>query len=220
MNPTGSRLTPTSLQSVLSQALQMLQSPADLVTQAGYLRELVRGLPPDQAELLSRPAFERAGLVSLCANFFDVPEGAETTPQTIRIPYDCWIRGVEALAITQINEETVRAVGNLLLPTQERSAWIRYGTNMRGIFEVNWKLNGKQGFISTGLAEILAPATLVTGDGHWSVPLDWQLQQEDEIAVRVRNRIDRFMPATCVNQPVETTIPWVAVVFWAEDVSG
>ena len=220
MNPNGMLAgRPATAQAVYSQAQQMLQSPADLVTQSSQLRDLVRNLPPDRGELLSRPAFERAALVSLCANFFDVPDGLETDPQQIRVPYDCWVRAVQCIALPAVNATTVGAVG--LFPTAfERSQLSRYGTNFRGLVEVNWKLNGKQGFVSTGLAEILAPAPLVTGDGEHSAPLDWRLQQEETIAVRCRVRFDRLQPPTCVQPPIERTIPWVAVIFWAVDSSG
>lgn len=220
MNPTGNSAgRPVTLQQVYSQAQAMLQSPADLVMQSSKLRDLVRSLPPSRGEELSRPAFERAGLVALCANFFDVPQGQETNPQTIRAPFPCWIRGVSAIALTTIDGDTITAVGGLLLPAEEIEWWRQFGTNMRGLFELNWRLNGRQGFVSSGLAEILAPATLVTGDGEWSAPLDWRLQQEDTIAVRCRNRLDRLLPVTCVTPPILRTFPWVAVTFWAEDLS-
>jgi hypothetical protein len=48
--------------------------------------------------------------------------------------------------------------------------------------------------------------------------LDWRLQQEDTIEVRVRNRIRELFPDLDDELiPFDGAIPWICVVFWAEE---
>jgi hypothetical protein len=209
-------IVPVSLQDVRSLTQKMLASPSDQVRLAAALRDLVQQLPPERSQLLSRVQFDRAGLWSLVANFFDVPDEDEPPPQIIRIPHDVWIRGVQVFALPALDADRWEADG-LLLIAQQRAELIRYGTNWRGLVEVNWRLNNSQGFISSGMGELLAPAAQVSGDGQHSAALDWRLQRDDTISVRVRNRIRRIFPTDCATA-LERTLPWICVAFWAEEV--
>jgi hypothetical protein len=206
-------IQPIRPQEVYSLLQQMIAHPADQVRLSSQLRSMVQNLPPPFSELVSRYQFDRAGSWTYPANFFEVGD-REPVPQVIRIPHDSWIRGVQAFALTRIAEPENGAT-RLQMTSQRNAIADRTGSGMRGLFEVNWRINSRQGFISTGTGEILAPAALVGGDGAYSAPLDWRLQQEDTIEVRVRNRIEAIFGNT--ETVLDTTIPWVAVCFWAEE---
>ena len=193
---------------------QMLQSPSDQVRLAASLRDMVAQLGPGQARLQSRVDFDRAALYALCANFFDLTDAAEERSETIRIPHDMWIRGVHAFCLPSLQESTVEADG-ILLTAEQRRRLLDYGTNWRGLFEVSWRLNAKQGFITDGHGELMVPAASVTGDGERMADLDWQLEREDTIVVRCRNRIRRIFPTDCVTA-LGRTLPWIVVAFWGE----
>lgn len=213
-------ISPIRLQDVYSLVQRMIQSPADQVRLASQLRSMVQSLPPEQSELISRYKFDRAGLWSYCANFFDVTDGEEPPVQVIRIPHDSWIRSVHAYALTALDEDFKTAQGFRQAARARDIVNEGTGSNFRGLFEVNWRINTRQGFISSGTGEIRAPATLVAGDGQYPADLDWRLQQEDTIEVRVRNRIGQLYQSTTVpppDAPISRTIPWIVVDFWAEE---
>lgn len=208
-------LAPIRLQDVHSLLQQMIHSPADQVRLAAQVSELVRNLPPERGELLSRYQFDRPGLCSYVANWFNVEQDRDPGPEIVRIPHDAWIRGVTAFALVALDETQTETAGFLPAAQQRKAAIETSGVGARGLFDVSWRINSKQGFISSGASELEAPATLVTGDGQWAAALDWRLQQEDTIKVRVRNRIRRMFPALCVTT-IDRTIPWICVTFWAE----
>lgn len=208
-------ITPVRLQDVYSTLQQMLQSPADQVRMSSSLRDMVRNLPPEKGEIFSRQEFERAGTHSYVANFFDVAETGEAPTQVIRIPHDSWIRGVHAFALTALDETQVTAEGLLDAANQRLLVQRTTGTNFRGIIDLNWRLNGSQGFISSGRGELIWRATAMAGDGQYSAALDWRLQQEDTIEVRCRNRIRAIFPAG-EDTSLARVIPWVCVIFWAQ----
>jgi hypothetical protein len=208
-----------TLDDAIALAERMAQNPADAVTLAGQLAELVQSLPPGRSELLSRPAFERASLWSLATSFENIALGAEVGPQIIRCQRDVWIRGVQIQAYVQPLADLV-ADYLAKLRVLERTCRTT-GDNWRGAIEANWRLDAKQGFISTGQAEILGRGTLVAGDGFWNAPLDWRLQKDQVIEVRVRNVLDRLIPvgASDVLVAADYTIRWCVVSFWAEELN-
>lgn len=207
--------TQANLVEVRSLLSQMLGSASDMVRLAPALSERVRQLPPADADLLSRYAFERAGLYSYVANFFDLPEDAPQS-QNIRIPDDCWIRGVDVCVLPALYFEELPDAATWLTATQLRANLSRrYGMGWRGLVDVDWRIPSQQGFIQDGYGDLLAPASQVAGDGEFSVPLDWRLQREDTIIVRCANRINRTVDAECATY-LKRTLPWVAVVFRAE----
>jgi hypothetical protein len=212
-------LAPIRVQDVYSLVQQMIQSPADQVRLVSQLRSMVQSLPPPHSELISRARFKRAGLWSYVANFFNVANTGEPPVEVIRVPHDSWIRGVHAYALPESSEDFEQAESFQNLARMRDQINEGVGTNFRGLFEVNWRINTRQGFISSGTGELLAPATLVTGNGLYPSELDWRLQQEDTIEVRVRNTYDRLFPITDEDPPtpLERTIPWICVIFWAEE---
>lgn len=204
---------PASYAEARALAERMAASPADAVSFAGKLAELVQNLPPQKSELLSRYIFDRPGLWTLVASFENVETGPEAPPQIIRIQHDVWIRGVVGVAIPQLPIPSPDDFGLML------SQQCRFTTNNRDKFECNWRIDARQGFVGTGAGEILAPATLVTGDGFYVAPLDWRLQKDQYIEVRLRSRFPEFIPAGLVQDPDALVLRWALVCFWAEELN-
>jgi len=210
-------MTPSTIEQALSLARRMRADPSAAVALAPQLADLIDRLPPPAGELLSRPLFERATLYTEVVSFENVPPGAQPPPQSIRCQRDLWFRGVTAQAYPSLTAASAEALfaKNLILKQFSKT------TNGRNFFEVNWKLEGTQGFISRGAeAEILAPAVTVTSDGFFHAPLDWQLQANDTIQVRIRNAMRDLFPATISSEifsDAELTLRWVVVTFWAEE---
>lgn len=212
-------IAPIRLQDVYSLIQSMIRSPADQVRLASQLRSMVQALPPERGELISRGKFARCGLWSYVANFFDVAQTGEPPVQVIRVPHDSWIRSVHAFALVEYDDPYVQQWDLQVAAEQRNLLHEATGTNFRGLIETNWRINSQQGFVSTGTSEILSPATLVAGDGQHGADLDWRLQQEDTIEVRCRNRVNEVLTLNDNprNVAINRTLPWVCVVFWAEE---
>ena len=215
-----SQQKPLTTQDVVTVARRMAQNPADSVTLASQLGEMIRALPPDSAEILSRYAFQRASLWTLGVSFENVdPNGGEVPPQEIRIPHDMWIRGVVGQAYLKLGAADSSA--SYLTGKAEilRFSAQTLGPNGLGLFESNWRLDGKQGFISSGQSEILAPGTTIMGDGFFVADMDWQLQKNQVIEVRLRSRVNALYPPNMAQpfSPEERILRWVTVNFWCEE---
>jgi hypothetical protein len=210
-----STVTHATLLEIRSMLTQMLGNASDQVRMAAALAQRVRELPPPDAELLSRPVFERAGLWSFCCNFFNLEENA-TESQPIRIPHDCWIRGVDICVLPSLSFVEVPTTAIWYQAAVMRALLCQYGTNWRGLVDVDWRVPSDQGFVSDGRGDTLGPAAQLSGDGEFSVALDWDLDREDTIIVRCSNQINRIIDPTC-DTYIERTLPWVAVAFWAEE---
>lgn len=210
--------TLSELRGVLEQAAQ---TPSQAAAMADLVPELVRGLPPDRAELSSRQKYHLGSDTVLLAHFEHVkPSGGASidSPQVIEVPYDMWIRGCVAYSVAQIpgpNESVVD------LPTMEGFAdlqdkFARLGACGRYQFDLNWRLDAKQGFVQRGASgEILANATSITGTGTFPAAMDWQLQKNQTIEVRIRNVYDRLL-GDAVNPPIALTseLRLVVVAFY------
>jgi hypothetical protein len=207
---------PLTVQDVITVARRMAQNPADSVTLASQLADMIRALPPDAAEVLSRQKFERASLWTLGVSFENVLPNGEVPPQEIRIPHDMWIRGVCAQAYWRLKGDD--DTGSKI----ELQAFANVGVfrpNGLGLFETNWRLDGKQGFISSGQSEILAPAALIAADGFFTAPMDWRLQKNQTIEVRLRSRMNTIFPPTMASpfSDEDRILRWVTVNFWTEE---
>ena len=211
-----------TLQDAIALAQRMAANPADSVVLAGQLADVIAGLPPSSGELLSRPVFDRASLWSLAAIFQNVEADGEPPPQVIRCQHDVWIRGVQIQAYPKwigdsedVNLALQKILGN-------RLAFGNETTNGRYFVEANWRLDARQGFISSGQAEILAPGDLVAGDGVWQAPMDWKLQKDQTIEVRIRSRMNEIFPPLLDPETFNASdriLALVAVVFWAEELN-
>ncbi len=202
-----------SLQDAIALAQRMAQNPADSVVLAGQLVELLSSMPPAAGELLSRPAFERASLWTLGCSFENVGLD-EPPPQIIRCQHDVWVRGVTAQAYPELafaDDDLATLTAAVQLFRQLRFST---GNNGRGLFETNWRLDAKQGFISKGMSEIVAPASMITGDGCWTAAKDWMLQKDQTIEVRVRSLLGDLQLDTTVEN---LSLRWVVVTFWVEE---
>jgi hypothetical protein len=205
-------MRPSSLDEAAALAERMASNPADAVSLAGRLQELIRNLPPERSELVSRYRFDRSALWTLIASFENVAADLpETGPSIVTCQHDVWIRGVQAIGIWTIPD----GAAGLTLSLELGQVAIRTPNGLP-LFEANWRINGKQGFISNGNSEVLGPAALDAGDGFFSAPLDWRLQKDDTIEVRIRSRLADFMPTDLAQTPVPT-LRWVVVAFWAEE---
>ena len=209
-----STMRPSSLDEAAALAERMAANPADAVSLAGKLQELIRNLPPERGELMSRTRFERSALWTLIASFENVdPALPEIGPSIVTCQHDVWIRGVQGIAIWEVPE----GAGGLSL-LNELDAIAQRTPNGLSLFEANWRINAKQGFISNGNSEVLAPAALDCGDGFFSAPLDWRLQKDDTIEVRIRSRMADFIPSDfAAAQVVTPFLRWAVVTFWAEE---
>jgi len=209
--------SPTTIQQAVSLAQRMAGDPSAAVALASQLADLIDRLPPPAGELLSRPVFERATLYTEVLSFENIKPGSLSPIQSIRCQRDLWIRGVSAQAYPSLTAPSAEALFAKLLILNAFSRT----SNGRSLFEVNWRLEGTQGFISKGVeGEILAPAATVTSNGFFHAPLDWQLQTNDTIQVRIRNAARDLFPATLPDEifsDAELTLRWIVVTFWAEE---
>ena len=204
-----------SLQEAIALAQRMASNPADSVTLAGQLVDVLSGLPPAAGELLSRPFFERASLWTLGCSFENVGPTDEPPPQVIRCQHDVWIRGIVGQAYVrqgQPNQEPDDVIASLQFLRNMG------GTNGRGLFEANFRLDGLQGFVSSGQSEILLPGTLLLGDGMWFAPMDWKLQKDQAIEVRLRSLVGELgLSAFLAPDPI--LLRWATINFWAEELN-
>lgn len=214
-------MTPSSIDEALALSERMAANPADAVGMASQLADVLDRLPPEAATLLSRPAFQRATLWTLGVSFENVLPDGEAPPQTILCQHDVWIRAVVMQAIPKFVEDDQGSLVNLIRKLRLfREACTCQGTNGRFLTDVNWRVDARQGFISQGQAEILAPGTIVTGDGFYVAPLDWRLQKQQTIEVRLRSRMRDFLPDTIdpnIITDADRELRWVTVNFWAEE---
>lgn len=208
-------VTHADLLEIRSLITQMLGNAGDSVRMASQLARRVRELPPPDADLCSRVRFDRAGLQTYVANFFQLPEDDPQT-EIVRIAHDSWIRGVSICVLPALDFTS---------PPQDPATWYlaaslrallnRYGTNWRGLVDLTWRIEDSQGFIQDGNAAVRGPAASVSGDGEFSADLDWKLKQDQNITVTCVNRIERAVDQEC-DTHLARALPWVAVCFWAE----
>jgi hypothetical protein len=202
---------PTSLEELEGLARTMAGSPAQAVSMAASMADKARELPPPRSELLSRPLWARGSLWTEGVSFEFVPnDGSESPPQIIRLQHDMWIRGVEACALFQAFDDPE----NLL----EAQAGLNrsFGSQNRWAAEANWRVDARQGFVSSGQAEILAPLNTIAGDGSFSAALDWKLQKDQTIEVRARSRLGDVLGPIAKDEDNGFLIRWLVVTFFGE----
>lgn len=197
-------------------ATRMAQNPADSVSFAQQLVEMLQSLPPPAGMLLSRPKFDRASLFSLGCSFENVPISTGSIgPQVIRCQHDVWIRGVQIQAYPAFAPITGQSFGTVqTIAALFRALRFSTGSNGRGMLRANWRLDAKQGFIARGVTETLAPGSLISGDGCWNAAKDWILQKDQTIEVRLQSMLDDIGIGTA---DANLLLRWVTVVFWAEE---
>ena len=214
-------MTPSTLDEAIALAGRMASNPVEATTHAQLLVDILERLPPDSAELLSRYYFERASLWTLGVSFENVSPTGEAPAQNILCQHDVWIRGVVMTVIPLHDAGTeITDIGEFINERLNlfRAACLSQGTNNRYLAEVNWRVDARQGFIGEGQSEILGPGALVAGDGFWYAPLDWRLQKQQTIEVRLASRMNEFIPSGLGDfAGDERILRWVTVNFWAEE---
>lgn len=211
---------PSNLQTVMGLLERIESSPADAIGLLPEAIDEIRRLPPAKGATLTRPVFDPGTLFTLGLAFQDVDLVAEAPPEVIRVQHDSWIRGVVSVAFQRLRnpegEPIPLATLNLTLQGLQ-ALCASEGTANRYTFETNWRVDARQGFISTGAAgEILAPATLVTGDGFYVAPLDWRLQNDQTIEVRIRSILGELVGGVDnLNGAID--VPLIVVAYWTEE---
>ena len=206
----------SSLADVVLVLERMKSNPAEAVQLSQLLPELIGNLTPPAAQLLSRPHFECASLWSPTAQFEFVAPRGEAPTQNIRIQEDMWIRGVQCSVLPGLARGATTVANWLQLFSYLQGLANVTGENGRGLVELAWRIDARQGFISSGTNEIFSIASLITGDGTWSAPLDWQLQKDQVIEVRLRSRILDYLTPSQDLPEAALALRWVNVTFWAE----
>jgi hypothetical protein len=202
---------PTTLGELQSIAQQMANNPADAIALAAQLQTLARNLPPERSALMSRPEFARASLWNYAASFEMIPatQTLQQGPQVIRVTSDVWVRGLQAQAILQTSFQNGQGLAGVLTPRVPNHRWA---------FDLNWRIDGKQGFVSSGTAEIFWSAEALTGDGVFSVPLDWKLQTDQTIEVSIVPKLVTLMAGFVTEEgAIWEFLRWVVLNFWVED---
>lgn len=217
-------ITPSSYDEAIALADRMASNPVEATTHAQALVDILERLPPDSAELLSRYVFERSSLWTLGVSFENVDPDGEAPTQNILCQHDVWIRGVVMTVIPKLRADQGSGIATFIASRLQvlRAACLSQGTNGRFLAEVNWRVDSRQGFIQEGQSEILGPGTLVAGDGFWYAPLDWRLQKDQTISVRLASRMRNFFPDTldpAVYDDTDRILRWVTVNFWAEELN-
>ena len=201
---------PTTLEEMEGLARTMAGSPAQAVSMAASMADKARELPPPRSELLSRPLWARGSLWTEGVSFEFVPnDGSESPPQIIRLQHDMWIRGVEACALFQSfgdGEDMIEIQGGMR----------QFGNQNRWAAEANWRVDARQGFVSSGQAEILAPLNSIAGDGSFSAALDWKLQKDQTIEVRARSRLGDVLGEIATDTQNGFLIRWLVITFFGE----
>lgn len=210
-------MKPCSIDDVRAVLRRMSDSAADAAQLAQLLPDMIARVPPPAAQLMSCPHFERATLWDYACSFENVAVEFEAPPENVRVQRDLWVRAIEVQVIPGIGFAQTPTLAQLeaRLELFQRTAQA-YGQNLRGLVELNWRVDGAQGFVSIGTSETMAIASLLTGDGAFTAPVDWTLQKDQVIEVRCRSRLADLFPALADDVVTPGRLRWVVVGFWAE----
>ncbi len=212
----SSNLQPPTLEQAAALAAEMAANPTDALHQMRLLAKWLGALPPPQAELMSPPAFKHTSLWTNAAVFENVAPDEVREGVEVRSQRNLWIRGVVAQAIPIFDFEDQDELTQFL--AFQRIAQCPNGTNNRALFELNYRLNGSQGFISEGRArETFAPGVTITGDGLYQAPMDWKLETNDHIQVAIRNISQRRNSTPVGSIDLAVPLRLVVVAFWGVD---
>lgn len=210
---------PTTLSELRHTLQSAAQTPSQAAAMADLLPDMIRRLPPERGQLASRTKFSLGSDSILQAQFDDVETSGGnsiSSPEVIEVDHDTWIRGCSAYAVVQLpgGEEQVPLLAfDLIRLTTERIA-AKQAACGRWTFDVNWRLDGKQGFVQRGASgEVLAPANLVTGTGQYIAPMDWRLQKDQTISVRIRNNLGDFLNIPLIGETTPA-IKLIVVAFY------
>lgn len=219
-------IKPVSLEMCASLAEQLAANPADAVHQLPLLRKWLRELPPAYAELVSRPEWNAA---SLWRNSIVIEnlEPGEDRVEVVRSQRDLWIRGCVAQAIPSINpeledpdsaDELTEALAQLRLGACAPSS------QFRSFFDFNIRLDGSMGFFSRGKSGgVEIGAEGAAGSAIRMAKMDWRLETNQNIEIRVRNRSEQF-GFLSLNEDGEQRLGLalraVYVTFWGVELRG
>lgn len=113
--------------------------------------------------------------------------GTATRPQTIEVPFDALILGASGWAVSKIESDRT---------DDERNGMLGLSSNAdgRGLFAVQWDLNGKLHYVTDGRVDLLEPAAALLGTRTLPRPLGWVVERDDLINVYVRNLTNVVVP--------------------------
>lgn len=172
------------------------------------LKLLLETLPPQPAQVMTRPHWQRAALIHYAASFESVPNVGEPPSQNVEIQINGWLRSINAQVYVQFDQAAATSLIPLLF---------RWGSNNRWAAEANFRLNDRQGFQTTGHSEIFEPLERLTGDGSFPVPLDWNvLEKGDTIEVRLRSLLGDIFNAGELATVGIVGIRWAVISFGVE----
>lgn len=210
-------MLPATLDEVIALTDRMAANPADAVQLAPTLSERIASLPPANSELMTSPRFHLNSKWSYAAIFQNVPVNGVSVPFPIRLPHDTWIRGV----VSQVYPGIVLGEDPSVRLLLNREIARSYGANGRWAVTANWRVDARQGFISSGASqEIFSELALLTGDGFWTAPLDWRMQKDQTIEVTIRNQITGVIPQSPDFADGDYEIPLCVVTFLGEEITA
>lgn len=204
------------LQGLLS---RLSADPGEAVRSAADLSDLVASLEPPAMGIASRPHFERASEYAFPMVFEHVGADAIVGPKSIVASWgDVWVRGLTATCFPLIylpEGATFAARADRL----QRFRW-DLGPEWRALFDLEYEIDGKHGFVSDGFADLQGDARELTGDGEAPVPLDWTLQRDQVIQVKLHSKLAELNLDAGGTFPTFAELRYVVVCFWAKDLSA
>lgn len=204
------------IQAVLT---RLAADPGEAVRAAADLPDLIASLEPPAMGIASRPHFERATEYTFPMVFEHVGEDQIIGPKPIVASFgDVWVRGMTATCFPLVDlPEGV--VFEQRCDRIQRFRW-DLGPEWRGLFDLEYEIDGKHGYIQDGFTDVMADARELTGDGQQMVPLDWVLQRDQVIQVKLRSKLADLALGPAADFTTFAELRYVVITFWAKDLAA